>query len=119
MRVDEQSLTCCTDRASAEPAFAWRHSLRFGAALIALGPIAVAGYFALAITTWVEVATRGFIDFGLTGVSLADRHYERGGQEIRLVGMMHLGDPEAYRTIVRTFARESTIVLAEGVSDRD
>jgi hypothetical protein len=108
-----------SDADSGVPAFAWRRSLGLGAVLVTLGPIAVAGYFALAVSTWVEVATRGFIDFGLAGVSLADRHYERAGQEIRLVGMMHLGDAEAYRAIVRTFSHESTIVLAEGVSDRD
>ena len=51
----------------------------------------------------------GSVD-ALAGVSLADRHYERAGQEIRLVCMMHLGDPEAYRAIVRTFSRDSTIV---------
>jgi hypothetical protein len=107
------------DADSGIPAFAWRHSLGVGAALVAFGPIAAAGYFVLAVGTWVEVATRGFVDFGLTGVSLADRHYERAGQEIRLVGMMHVGDPESYRAIVRTFSRDSTIVLAEGVSDRE
>jgi hypothetical protein len=84
-----------------------------------LGPVALASYFALAVTTWVEVTTHGFIEFGLQGVSLADRHYQRAGKEIRLVGMMHLGDPDAYRAIVRSFSRDSTIVLAEGVSDNE
>jgi hypothetical protein len=101
------------------PAFAWRHSLAFGAGLFSLGPIAVVGYTAVAIATSIQIVTGGFVHFDLAGVSLGDRHYRRGDREIRLVGMMHVGDPARYRALVCTFERESTIVLAEGVSDRE
>jgi hypothetical protein len=101
------------------PAFTWRHSLAFGAALLALGPLALVGYGGVAIATWTQTITHGFVHFGLAGVSLADRHYQRDGREIRLVGMMHIGDPAAYRALTKTFAQESTVVLAEGVSDRE
>jgi hypothetical protein len=101
------------------PAFAWRHSLAFGAGLFTIGPIAAVGYTAIALATSIQVVTGGFVHFDLTGVSLGDRHYRRGDREIRLVGMMHVGDPAGYRALVSTFERESTIVLAEGVSDRE
>jgi len=100
------------------PAFAGRHSLGFGAALVALGPVTAVGYAAVALATWVQVVTHGFVHFGLAGVSLDDRHYQRDGREIRLVGMMHIGDRDAYRALTRSFERDSTVVLAEGVSDR-
>jgi hypothetical protein len=100
-----------------QPAFTWRHSLAFGAGLLTLGPIAALGYGAVAIATEIEVVSHGFVQVGLTGVSLDDRHYQRDGREIRLVGMMHIGDPDRYRALTRSFARESTVVLAEGVSD--
>jgi hypothetical protein len=100
------------------PAFSWRHSLAFGAGLCAFGPPAALGYGAVAVATAIEVATHGFVHFDLAGVSLSDRHYARGDREIRLVGMMHIGDPAGYRALAGTFARESTVVLAEGVSDR-
>jgi hypothetical protein len=99
------------------PAFAWRHSLAFAAGLFLLGPVAALGYGALALATQIQVVSHGFVQVGLAGVSLDDRHYQRDGREIRLVGMMHIGDPERYRALTRSFARESTIVLAEGVSD--
>jgi hypothetical protein len=99
------------------PAFAWRHSLAFAAGLAMLGPVAGLGYGAVAIATEIQVMSHGFVQVGLGGVSLDDRHYQRDGREIRLVGMMHIGDPERYRALTRSFARESTIVLAEGVSD--
>ena len=100
-----------------QPAFTWRHSLAFATGLGTLGPLAALGYGALAIATEIEVVSHGFVQIGLAGVSLDDRHYQRDGHEIRLVGMMHIGDPERYRTLTRSFARESTVVLAEGVSD--
>jgi hypothetical protein len=99
------------------PAFAWRHSLAFAAGLATLGPVVALGYGALAVATELHVMSHGFVRVGLDGVSLDDRYYERDGREIRLVGMMHIGDPERYRALTRSFARESTIVLAEGVSD--
>ncbi len=100
------------------PAFAWSHSLAFGAGLCTLGPLAALGYGALAFATGIQVLSHGFVEVGLAGISLSDRHYQRGDREIRLVGMMHIGDPDRYRALTRTFASESTIVLAEGVSDR-
>ena len=107
------------DTGAERPAFAWAHSLGFAAGLCTLGPLAALGYGAVAIGTSIEMVTHGFVHFGLTGVSLDDRHYQRGDREIRLVGMMHIGDPAGYRALVCTFERESTIVLAEGVSDRE
>lgn len=99
------------------PALSWRRSLGFAAGLATLGPVLALGYGALAIATELQVMSHGFVRVGLGGVSLDDRYYQRDGREIRLVGMMHIGDPERYRAITRSFARESTVVLAEGVSD--
>jgi len=108
------------DAASPErPAFRWRHSLGFAVALCSLGPLAAIGYGAIALATEVQVISHGFVRVGWAGISLAERRYQRGDREIRLVGMMHFGNPDEYRALTRTFARESTIVLAEGVSDRE
>jgi hypothetical protein len=105
------------EHAPDRPAFAWRHSLAFAAGLCLIGPVAAVAYGAVAIATSVEVVTQGFVHFDLAGVSLGDRHYRRGDREIRLVGMMHIGEPDGYRALVCTFERESTVVLAEGVTD--
>ena len=107
------------DAGPERPAFEWKHSLAFAAGLCLLGPVTVIAYGALAVATSIEVVTQGFVHFDLTGVSLADRHYRRGDREIRLVGMMHIGDPASYRRLVCTFEQESTVVLAEGVTDRE
>lgn len=101
----------------AGPAFSWRHSARFFA-LVVFG-IAPAGlvYLAVSTATWVHASTGGFLSFDLAGVTLADRCYVRDDREIRLVGMMHIGEGEAYRELFSSFLGEDTIVLTEGVSD--
>lgn len=97
-------------------------SLGHSLATVAVGvflliPAGVA-YVVLSLVTWVQVESSGFVSFDLAGVSLSDRRYERDGQQIRLVGMMHIGEEAVYREIASSFAGESTVVLEEGVSDR-
>lgn len=101
------------------PAFSWSRSLGFATGVVVLGVPGFVLYVAYAGATWVEEATQGFVAFDLSGVSLADRRYVREGQEVRLVGMMHIGEENAYREIVSTFSTESTVVLAEGLTDRE
>lgn len=101
------------------PAFSWSRSLGFAAGVITVGIPGLLFYLALASATWVEDMTQGFVAFDLSGVSLADRRYVRDDREIRLVGMMHIGEEDAYRAIVSSFSTESTVVLAEGLTDRE
>jgi hypothetical protein len=99
------------------PAFALRHSLAaLGVTCFVLLPVALA-YAAVALATSLQVATQGFVSFDLAGVSLADRVYARDDREVRLVGMMHLGEGDAYRELVASFAAPSTVILEEGVTD--
>lgn len=99
------------------PLFSLRHTALFSAgALFVLVPAALA-YGFVSVVSAVQLETRGFISFDLTGVSLADRRYVKDDREVRLVGMMHIGEEQAYRELVQSFIEESTIVLSEGVSD--
>jgi hypothetical protein len=99
------------------PALSWRHSLRTGA-LLAFGLVpALLLYAVVLLVTSIETGTRGFVAFDRKGVSLDDRRYVRGDREVRLVGMMHVGEERSYREVVSSFGVESTVVLEEGVSD--
>jgi hypothetical protein len=100
-------------------ACAWSRSLGFAGVSVVLGLPALGLYLMVLSATWVETTTQGFVAFDLGGVSLADRRYARDDQEVRLVGMMHIGEEDAYREIVSSFATVSTVVLAEGVTDRE
>lgn len=101
------------------PAFSWRRTLALCGAALALGPPLAVAYLALSIATSLEVLTQGFVRVDLEGIALGDRRYARDGRDVRLVGMMHIGEEGAYRSIVRSFSREDTVVLAEGVRDRE
>lgn len=97
--------------------FSPAHSLGFVAGALLLGLPALALYLAVLAATTIQVATQGFVAFDLAGVSLADRRYTRGDHEVRLVGMMHVGEEERYRALARSFGGAGTIVLQEGVTD--
>jgi hypothetical protein len=99
------------------PALSLRHSLGFAVATVFLLVPASVVYILVFLATWVQLGTQGFVSFDLVGVSLEARRYVRADREIRLVGMMHIGEEEAYRELVSSFVTESTVVLAEGISD--
>jgi hypothetical protein len=99
------------------PALSLRHSLVFAAGCVFVLLPAGVFYLLVSVATWLQLGTQSFVSFDTVGVSLADRVYTRDDREIRLVGMVHIGEGEAYRELVSSFVGESTIVLEEGVSD--
>lgn len=101
------------------PALSLRHSLACAAGTVFVLVPAALLYFLVSIATWLQLTTQSFVSFDLVGVSLADRLYVRDDREIRLVGMMHIGEGQAYRELASSFLAESTVVLEEGVSDRE
>ena len=106
-----------TDSTRGGPQIALGHSLRsFAAMLFVMVPLLV-GYVVVSFATWLEVGTESFVQVNLSGIQLADRRYAQGENEVRLVGMMHVGEDESYRALTASFVSENTIVLEEGVSD--
>ncbi|MDP6979180.1 MAG: hypothetical protein QF570_11350 [Myxococcota bacterium] len=102
-----------------DPESKGRRMLRFSAVALGVGvPLALV-YLVASLSTWIAVETGHFVSVDLTGIQLADRRYTKGDREIRLVGMMHLGEEEAYREITESFLGRDTVVLEEGVSDED
>jgi hypothetical protein len=101
------------------PAFSWRHWAGTTAFLVFVFVPAVGAYTVLAAVTVVQVGTDGFVRFDRHGVQLDDRRYlrARDGREVRLVGMMHVGEGDAYDALVASFAEPGTVVLEEGLSD--
>ncbi len=99
------------------PAFSARHTL----GCLAVGAFILAPaagmYSLLYLGTTLQKATHGFIVFDFEGVSVADRRFRQQDREIQLVGMIHIGEQRAYSELFGSFATESTVVLAEGVTD--
>ena len=99
------------------PGFSLRRLLVLGPCALVLTPPLMAAYLVVWALTWAQASTAGFLLFDLQGISLAERRYQREDRQIRLVGMMHIGEPDAYGQLFDSFARESTLVLEEGVRD--
>ncbi len=94
--------------------------LRFalvGGSTLASVPLLLVAYLAVAASSWAHVTTAGFLDLDLQGITLEERRFEKDGRELVLVGMMHIGESEAYDALYESFATESTVVLEEGVTD--
>lgn len=89
------------------------------AALVVGGlPLAVALYGVGSLAYTVSHTTHDFVRLGLRGISVAHRTYVRADQEIHLIGMIHIGEEAAYSRLFASIPPERSLVLAEGVTDR-
>jgi hypothetical protein len=103
----------------AAPVFRLRHTLGFALVHALLLPPGLVVWAALGTAQALELETRGFVSFGVSGMSLVERRYRRDEQEVVLAGMVHVGEASAYRDLYASFVEESTVVLQEGVTDRE
>ena len=74
--------------------------------------VAMTGYY-------LDQQTAGFLRLSPVGIYMSERSYQRDGQVVRLAGMMHIGKEDFYRDLAGSMASARTIILAEGVTDRD
>jgi hypothetical protein len=101
------------------PAFRLRSSAGFLLFHLLLLPPLIAGSALFGAAAQIEQTTAGFVTFHGREIRIHERRYRRGDREVRLVGMMHLGEADSYRELFRSFRGPSTVVLEEGVSDQD
>jgi len=101
------------------PSFRFQHTLWFTLVSVFLGAPFLLVQLLASTATAIETHTKGFVDFDGTGLSMTERVYNKDDREIRLVGMMHIGAGDAYRELYASFESESTVLLQEGVTDRD
>jgi hypothetical protein len=86
--------------------------------LLIFGFIALLGLNVVGIALELEKQSGGYVDFTWTGVDLQEKIMKKDDKTVHLVGMMHIGEPEAYIAIFSGFPKDS-LVLAEGVTDRE
>jgi len=61
--------------------------------------------------------TGGFVRLQWYGFELVERVYDLDDSRVRLVGMMHIGEQQAYEALVSSFDHPDVLVLAEGIRD--
>lgn len=67
-----------------------------------------------------EESTDGYVTIQPGGISLDERTFRRGDQEIRLVSMIHVAKSGFYDEVAKGLPASATaVVLLEGISDRE
>jgi hypothetical protein len=101
------------------PMFSWRNTLSFSAINLLLLPLVLV-YSGLAMTSdYLEQQTSGFMRLSPVGIYMSERSYHLDEKVIRLAAMMHIGREDYYEDLSGSMSVEETIILAEGVTDRD
>jgi hypothetical protein len=103
----------------APPVFTSTNTLVFIGVNLVVTPLALVLLLLSGANSFLAEQTSGFARLAPDGLHMTERVYRRNRQTIRLAGMIHVGEKTYYDDLVRPVATGRTIVLAEGVSDRD
>ena len=102
-----------------EDFFGLRNTILFFLLNLVLVPLAFS-YMAVALMAhYADRETAGFVRLGSDGIHMEERVYSRSGQNIRLTGMIHIGEQEFYRDLIDSTTTDRTVILAEGVTDEN
>lgn len=85
-------------------------------AAIVILPVAFATMLVSAFVQYTETETAGYMDFTWSGIDLRETVLQKDGKTVRLVAMVHIGDPQFYIDLFQSIP-ENALVLAEGVTD--
>ena len=99
--------------------FSLRNTLGFTAINLFLAPVVVLFVSLALVSNYLEEHTAGFLRISPVGVYITESSYHRNSKEVRLAAMMHVGRQEYYKDLVNSISREATVILTEGVTDRD
>lgn len=99
--------------------FSLGNTLLFTTASIVLLPAALLFFGVGGAASYLEKETAGFMRLGLDGIYMTEKRYSADDKTVRLAGMIHIGEREYYRELGASVLPEKTIILLEGVSDRD
>ncbi|MEJ2200324.1 MAG: hypothetical protein P8X63_04820, partial [Desulfuromonadaceae bacterium] len=106
-------------RGSATPWFSLSYSLKYALVALLLLPLLLGVAGLASVGAYLQQETGGFLLLTPGGIYLQERVYRRGEKTIRLAAMIHLGRQEYYRELAQSVGTGRTLILLEGVSDRD
>lgn len=97
--------------------FSWMNLLGFLAANVLVLAPAIAVFVVICTALALDHFSDGFIALRPRGLTVEVRKYvHRDGRTVLLVPMSHIGEPEFYRDLSRSFPSNS-VILMEGVTD--
>jgi len=98
--------------------FSGRNLLYFSLINLLVLPIALVLIGFSFVATLIQTNTAGFVQLQPGGLYMTEKIYQRGDKQIRLAGMIHLGQEEYYDDLLASIPDNQTLILAEGVSDK-
>ena len=101
------------------PAFSGRNLFRFCLISIPIMPIALLLTSYAVIDSLIEETTAGFVQLKPNGLYMTERIYQQENKQIRLTGMIHLGQEDFYANLMASIPNGRTLILAEGVTDEE
>ena len=98
------------------PAFSGRNLFRFCLISIPVIPIALLLISYSFVDNLIEKTTAGFVQLKPNGLYMTERTYRQDDKQIRLTGMIHLGQENFYADLMASIPGGRTLILAEGVT---
>jgi uncharacterized protein YbaP (TraB family) len=81
-------------------------------------PALIGSLLAMDIAALIQSQTDSYIQFTASGIDLQETVLRKGDKTVRLIGMLHVGEPRFYQSLYASFPKGS-LILEEGVSDRE
>jgi hypothetical protein len=94
-------------------------SLALSLAVVVVSAVAVVVHLPVMIVAGMQNLTDGYVAFDRGAVLVERRRFEAEGRRVELLGMVHLGEAQAYERLFSGYATPGTVVLVEGVTDRN
>lgn len=98
-------------------AFSLRRLLVFSCISLIVVPATLAVILFATASHLLQTSTAGFVQLRPDGLYMTEKIYHRDDKQIRLAGMIHLGQQSYYHDLIASIPAEKTLILAEGVSD--
>lgn len=101
------------------PFFGLKNTLIFLVANVVIMPLAIIFMVLSVASNYLYEETAGFSLIKLDGIYMKEKIYRLEDKEIRLPGMIHIGNMDYFNDLVNSISVQRTIILAEGVTDTD
>ena len=101
------------------PLFSWRNTLVFSGVNLLLLPLLLVYTLMATAGNYLDQKTAGFMRLSPVGIYTSERSYHRDDKVVYLAAMMHVARKGYYQDLFHSLPAKRTIILAEGVTDRD
>lgn len=106
-----------TDTLLSSFSFRLKNTLGFFTGNLILLPVVTLILIFASIQTFLSQKTAGFMRLSTDGIYMKEKIFQKNDKLIRLVGMIHIGEGDYFKSLTDSLSDSDSILLAEGVSD--